>query len=301
MKHLKITNQCHENWNDFTPTQQGAFCQKCKIDVKDFTQMTNNEIKDYLESNSSEHLCGRLYTHQIDGFNTDSNLWSIDATHQIQSKFIFVLLVTFGLTLFSCSTETEKYQLELISKNINLPTLINDKGETIQNDTLIDHKISSQKNEKSDSNKIVYEAPIIDVDASSCGGAQTPVEIEGVVSVTMGVMIYRPPIDTVLTPIEDTTEIITSNNIDETTFDYKLFPNPTIGETNLIIDVKQDDYFLITLVDLNGNVLQEILNGELMVGEQRFFIDLNDYSSGYYLIYVQTKNINESIKILKTD
>lgn len=56
MEKLKITYQCQENWNNFTPTQQGAFCKKCQIDVKDFSNLSNSEIKRFLELNKSKHL-----------------------------------------------------------------------------------------------------------------------------------------------------------------------------------------------------------------------------------------------------
>ena len=42
---LEIKEPCHENWNEFTPTQKGAFCDKCQIDVIDFSQKSNQELK----------------------------------------------------------------------------------------------------------------------------------------------------------------------------------------------------------------------------------------------------------------
>ena len=42
---IKIKDPCHENWNEFSPTEQGAFCEKCKIDVVDFSIKSNSEIK----------------------------------------------------------------------------------------------------------------------------------------------------------------------------------------------------------------------------------------------------------------
>ena len=309
MEHLKITYQCHENWNDFTPTQQGAFCQKCKIDVKDFTQMSNDEIKDYLEKNSNSHLCGRFGVNQIIGFNNDVKLWTKNNHQTLQAKFVFVLLVTFGLTLFSCTNQAEKYQINKLAETINKTTnsLQQPQPEVNEETTKKDTETTQiviKNQDRNESQKQKFEAPIVDKDSTFCGGSKSFKElfdIPELESHIMGLVVYRPEIDTVLKPIKDTTEIKKSSNIDETTIDYKLFPNPTTDETNLIIDVKQEDYFLITLVDLTGNVLQEIFNGELMVGEQRFFIDLNDYSTGYYLITVQTKSINESYKILKTD
>jgi hypothetical protein len=118
----------------------------------------------------------------------------------------------------------------------------------------------------------------------------------------MGAFFYQPSeIDTIYKPIEDTSKAKKKVNTVNFNFDSKVFPNPAMNQTNLVVDVKQDDYYKITLIDLNGNVLEEIYNDILFEGEHRYNINLNDYSNGYYLIYIQTKKYQESLKILKTD
>jgi hypothetical protein len=34
---ISINEPCHEDWATMTETQKGAFCQKCALEVIDFT------------------------------------------------------------------------------------------------------------------------------------------------------------------------------------------------------------------------------------------------------------------------
>jgi hypothetical protein len=304
MKHLKISNQCHENWNDFKATKQGAFCQKCKIDVKDFSNMSNHEIKFFLETNNSKHLCGKFRINQIDDFNNDTFLWTKNNKQTIQSKFIFALLITFGLTLFSCSNELEIKQIKMIAKMINLP--IKKKKEDAKKTYKKECVDKLEKHQESiKSNVINYEIPTIDKDSTFCGGTinDDKIEIDKVVTdfYSMGMILYQEDIEIKDQTIKDTSEIKIKENKPSLHFNSNIFPNPACEQSNLIIDVRQDDFYVISLMDLNGRILDKIYNEKLFVGEHQFNINLNDYGNGYYLIYIQTKNYQESLKVLKVD
>ncbi len=62
--HIRIAEPCHQNWNEMTPTQQGAFCHSCKKNVIDFTRKTENEIYD-LVTQPTAQLCGRFTQFQL--------------------------------------------------------------------------------------------------------------------------------------------------------------------------------------------------------------------------------------------
>lgn len=110
MEKIKIIEPCHEKWSEFTPTQQGAFCKKCAIDVIDFSSKSNDEIKAILVSNTK--MCGRFTKTQLNDYNSDYTVWQNQSTSTFQSKFVFSLLLVFGLTLFSC-TDTSKDSMVL--------------------------------------------------------------------------------------------------------------------------------------------------------------------------------------------
>ena len=105
MKKISIPEPCHENWADFTPTQKGAFCGSCKIDVVDFSDRSSDEVKEILQQNAGKHMCGRFRKTQLTELNNDFFAWQNQSSRSFQSKFLYACLLVFGMTLFTgCSS-----------------------------------------------------------------------------------------------------------------------------------------------------------------------------------------------------
>jgi len=115
MKKIKINTPCHEKWTEFTPTQQGGFCKTCAVDVIDFSKKSNLEIQTILVSNANKSICGRFKKSQLDTYNSEYHIWQNQTNSTFQSKFIFSLILGFGLTLFSCSSPADQQSIEHIT------------------------------------------------------------------------------------------------------------------------------------------------------------------------------------------
>lgn len=63
--HIRIAKPCHQNWNEMTANEQGAFCKSCKKNVTDFTNKTENEIYNIVTGARGE-LCGRFSAFQLE-------------------------------------------------------------------------------------------------------------------------------------------------------------------------------------------------------------------------------------------
>jgi len=61
---LSIKKPCSQNFEDFTKTDLGGFCQGCKKEVLDFTQMTDNQLIHYF-STAKGNTCGRFKKSQL--------------------------------------------------------------------------------------------------------------------------------------------------------------------------------------------------------------------------------------------
>ena len=68
---INIKNPCTENWNEMKIALSSRFCDNCQKNVIDFTDKSRVEILEYLISNKSESVCGRIYRSQLDFSNTD--------------------------------------------------------------------------------------------------------------------------------------------------------------------------------------------------------------------------------------
>ena len=106
MSKISIPDPCHEDWNKMTPTERGAFCTKCQIDVVDFTGKTGDEIKSILIENRGQHLCGHIKKSQMDRLNYDFYAWENQSARTFQSKFLLACVLVFGMALFTgCETD----------------------------------------------------------------------------------------------------------------------------------------------------------------------------------------------------
>lgn len=60
---IKISKPCHENWNMMTPEEKGRFCSVCSRTVQDFTDFSDEELLNSM--NSDEKVCGRFREDQL--------------------------------------------------------------------------------------------------------------------------------------------------------------------------------------------------------------------------------------------
>lgn len=118
---VSINNPCHENWDQMTPHEQGAFCLAYQKTVVDFSHKTTQEIKDFFTNvPKSEKVCGRFRNDQLTQLSFDE--FFVKFRSWILPKKIAVLLFfCFGLTLFSCKTTHEPLMGDVAIESNNPP------------------------------------------------------------------------------------------------------------------------------------------------------------------------------------
>jgi hypothetical protein len=130
---FKIAEPCHEDWSKMTSTEKGAFCQKCSLEVVDFTGKSPFEIKELLiqEVANKQRTCGRITNYQLDQLNDDFFQWKNDS-ERFRAIWVFSLIAVFGLGLFSCQNTLSK---ELVTQ-LNTETAVLLAQDSIQMDSL---------------------------------------------------------------------------------------------------------------------------------------------------------------------
>lgn len=102
-----IPEPCSEKWEQMHPTERGAFCAACSKNLYDFTKMTDAQITDVIR-NSNEKVCGRFRNDQL---VPPQQLPAVTISAMRNApqvrQFLYVLWMVFGLSLFSCTPETE--------------------------------------------------------------------------------------------------------------------------------------------------------------------------------------------------
>ncbi|MBN4070925.1 hypothetical protein JYT72_00315 [Crocinitomix catalasitica] len=108
MKKVSIPEPCHEDWDKMTPTEIGALCDKCQIDVIDFTIKTPDEVRNILKESAGKNFCGHISKAQLKQLNLEYYAWENQTSHVFQSKFLLACVVVFGMTLFTaCETDPQ--------------------------------------------------------------------------------------------------------------------------------------------------------------------------------------------------
>ncbi|WP_044001426.1 hypothetical protein [Hymenobacter swuensis] len=64
--YLAIPQPCHEDWTHMTPTERGRFCQSCRKEVLDFTDMAPADILHVIRQAPGGSVCGRIPAHVLD-------------------------------------------------------------------------------------------------------------------------------------------------------------------------------------------------------------------------------------------
>lgn len=330
MKKIKIAEPCHENWNDFTPTQRGAFCGKCQINVIDFSQKSNEQIKDILVANSGKHMCGRFSKSQLDDFNSDYHLWQHQSQNTFQSKFIFALVLVFGLTLFSCSNESEAVVIDQITTTLNADSLTYSTNNIDTNNT----SNTSTTNENSieiepiscetdfEMGDMMIEEPIemtmgempiqnYEEEIMTKGKVAIQTEEQPIINIQeqqpmmLGMVAYFE--EPVITPTEliDTIKNSPSNNnvvISLTDkFEANLYPNPTKNRATLDLNVLVLENYEVNVYDSQGRLVKNVFSGKLESGLKSFKLNMNSHENGIYYVQIVTDSQNESLKIIKTN
>jgi len=278
-----------------TPTEKGAFCQKCATQVYDFTNKSAEEIKQTLRSLIGQPVCGRITAAQENALNAEFEAWSFHSKHKFQSALVFSLIVVFGLSLFSCSNEQDRKKIEHIQtsavKAMTQQDLPKDTGIPVIEPA-----------------PIVLEAPMPEV--------YEIVEVEKTINLEDvdiaadrwgdyygygGAMVMTDRyVDFLQAEVTPVVEELDENGVPyPTVFSSLAFPNPATTETTLELKAPMKGQFEIVLYDMNGRFLQTVHSGEINRGTFRKQIDLFDLLPGMYIIAIVSKDYKETIKVSK--
>jgi hypothetical protein len=90
------------------------------------------------------------------------------------------------------------------------------------------------------------------------------------------------------------------NQIEETATTYSLaqnFPNPFNPTTNINFSVPKSEFVKISVYDITGRLVQELVNSNLTAGKYNATWDASNYSSGVYFYKIQAGDFTEMKKM----
>lgn len=299
MEHFFIQKPCSENWNAMSPTQKGAFCAQCAKEVTDFTTLTQNEIKHTLYAHKDGELCGRFREQQLVTLNAEIDAFTFRSTKSMQSALVFSLIVVFGLTLFSCSNEQQRKEVEQLrstAKNALKELAVAEATTTIQlSDNNLPEPVSAEM-----LMPLPEEVQIIEW-TDSLGYEIHPENNYRINDlVILGGMGYREYVVEKIVPQMIQQVETDANGVPyPTAFDALVYPNPTTGLATFKLDIPVKQRFAINIFNMNGQLIQSLTDQELDRGTFRQEIDLSEQPTGMYLVTILSADFKKTVRISK--
>ncbi|MBK9191876.1 MAG: hypothetical protein IPM77_10355 [Crocinitomicaceae bacterium] len=268
MNQITINEPCHENWAAMTPTQQGAFCGKCQIDVVDFSNKSPLEIKQILTENSGKHLCGRFKKTQLEELNERFVDWENQSPQIFQSKFLYACLLVFGMALFNVNAQEEmmlgQITVNQIENSVPADSLNkksdqrkeqNKKEDVEQN--FKKGKVAYNYIEEDENNFIKGDIAYIPdttelVKETICEAIESDTTLNTEIQKTEP---ENPELDSSEPEIPEPEELVSSD------FMIGVYPNPTSFEGTVSLKIFKADIYTIDLMDLNGKIITQIHAG----------------------------------------
>lgn len=316
MKNINIPEPCSEDWSKMTPNEKGAFCQKCSLDVYDFTNKSADQIRQVLTLNMANPVCMRLEPQQLDQLNSDFSAWKVQNKQSYQRAWLFTLLVVFGMTLFSCEEDEEPVVKEY--QKIG-QTILNQNDEkvidpVVPKDLKIETSASSDsKVIESDAKYLVDQAKVAVLGKAHVEEESEPEKVYMVreVQVFGEVHAMRETyalggVPMISSDYNDYLVLTTPGVIaDSSEFNHKpkitglVYPNPASNQTAVQVNMPKTRKGEIELFTLSGQKIRTIHSGRIRKGESEYPIDLTGLETGMYLVVVYSGDMKETIKFSK--
>ncbi len=293
---IRIPEPCHEDWNKMQPDDKGKFCGSCSKSVFDFSNKTDNEIKDILMAHKGEHVCGHFKKSQVNRpLNISINLADLPKNVSIAKAFAIALFLSFGTMLFSCTT--------LDGKKIDTIEMVNTiTNENLPPDTLMElGKVAVSGNVKCTEETVDGGLKFEEVIVEQPPVINNPPDSLFFTEPIMGIMVIDPELlDTVVTePVPAIPKNTIEEVINKKQSEFIVYPNPTTGEFVIKYEILKRADVRIDISDLKGALLKTVVNVPVQFeGKYNIPVNLNYLPNGMYIVDLNNDGKRSTQKIV---
>lgn len=299
---VRIPEPCHEDWNKMQPDDKGKFCGSCSKSVFDFSNKTDNEIKDILIAHKGQHVCGHFKKSQVNRpLNISINFNDLPKNISIAKAFAIALFLSFGTLLFSCTTlDGKKIDTIEMVNTTEEKTLDQLPPDTLREITKTAVLGNIKCTEETVDGGIRFEEVIVEEPPIQKDLPPDSLKIEDVI---MGLMVMDPePLDTNVTDPVPNSKLIIEEVITTKQTEFNVYPNPSNGEFIIKYDVLKRADVRVDIHDLKGALLKTVVNiAGQFEGKYQVPVNLNNLSNGIYIVTLinDGKKFTEKVVIEK--
>lgn len=110
MLRINIPEQCHEKWSAMQQQEQGRFCAQCQKTVIDFSEMSDEAVRNFLLEQKGKSICGRIRASQLARPIASENIiLAPHQYHQLNSKqqILYAIALFFILEISACTNAND--------------------------------------------------------------------------------------------------------------------------------------------------------------------------------------------------
>lgn len=256
-----------------SPTDKGAFCQKCNSEVHDLTDSPLSHIRSLLSESVNKNLCVQIKSSQLKALNDEVTAWYQPDESYNHRLFLFSLFLVFGMTVFNGSAQVNQMANQLQTTHQQ----IQETGDSFSDE------IKAHFPKNLDTSDYINRGSIIYVPNS---GDENPKNVD-----EPSTLDQNHPQNNHLGELSDSTETIQ--------FNISAYPNPTRSSATFQIDLPKNTRFAIKLFNISGNLVKSYGTIEFLGGPNEFTIDMESLARGTYIMGFQSSEFGKSIRITK--
>ena len=282
---------CTANPTDMLPHEKGTYCNSCNKVVHDLSNLSGQELIQYLQNHSNENICAKVTKEALAPW-LQLNLQNASPEKRKALIFYMSLLFVFGPMLFSCNEDEHKQIQQIVIEQVESTTF------EIPEETLHDVTTITAQNIPPIVEDLVANQPLFKIDTD--GIMLDEVTIQGVNTSQfysvggMGYIIHRYSIlelDT--TPLPPPIIAAIPEHLE-----LGVYPNPAMYQVTIDYKITEPGLAILSVFNLSGQHITDLVNTtSAEPGNFTTAYQVNQLAAGMYLVILVNNNNKQIFRL----
>lgn len=286
---------CTANPTDMLPHEKGTYCNFCNKVVHDLSNLSGQELIQYLQNHSNENICAKV-TKEALAPSLQLNLQNASPEKRKALIFYLSLLFVFGPMLFSCNEEEHKQIQQIVIEQVESTAF------EIPEATNIDITTEKEKNIATINKKADYDEPAIVVDTNGVMldvvNIVSSYNLERSVVGRMSIYFFTETIiqlDTTPLPLPIVAAIPDQ-------IELGVYPNPAMYQVTIDYKITEPGLAILSVFNLSGQHITDLVNTtSAEPGNFTTAYQVNQLAAGMYLVILVNNNNKQIFRLAVTN